>query len=484
MYERPSFVAFAMLYLLVFVSVLTMAHLTEWQLLWQPQCAPRKGRSSRRRWRGLGGRRWPAPSLATVAEVSENSSGIATPMQRGAEDDRTPLLVDALLNKDSASKRVHGTLAQTPSTSAQPEPHAPSYGALGNGHPSVPNRRGAPMPPLVADVEAAMPRTSALELPANRPTVLALAVAYSATSGTLSGVCLLLAKSGVDLLVLSLRGNNQLASPMSWFLVVILLTAALLQLWYLNKSLKLADPVLVCPLAFCFYNISSITLGLVYFNELAILSWLDVFCVCFGTGLLLCGVWVISLHHSMDEKEEVESASDITLWGPGWHDPAAWHDHDALSRGAATSPLAGPLYSAAVEDEHTRTTHSPEPVEAEAEAGPSLYATPPRLTRDAPLAPHLAPRHGRSTSMPVPPNKPTISLDHALTQGMHTSDRAHMNPARRPTLYGILVERGLSIGLSPSSPGFHVSPRRAASAAHASPSTPRPRRFSDSHGDA
>lgn len=33
------------------------------------------------------------------------------------------------------------------------------------------------------------------------------------------------------------------------------------QLWYLNKALKMADPTLVCPLAFCFYNTSSIALG-------------------------------------------------------------------------------------------------------------------------------------------------------------------------------------------------------------------------------
>lgn len=465
LYERPPFVAFAMLYLLIFVSILIMAHLTEWQLLWQPSMLQQRGRQ-RRRWRSMVRRRRSAPTLATVAEVSENSSGITTPIQGMPNDERTKLVVEALSSDIRAGKQVHGTLAQASETDP-PEVRRPSYGTIPLGR-HLPNRRSSSTPPVPAsDLESGGAGPSALSLPENRPTVLALAVAYSATSGTLSGVCLLLAKSGVDLLVLTVRGNNQLTSPLSWFLITVLLTAALLQLWYLNKSLKLADPVLVCPLAFCFYNTSSITLGLVYFNELEQLSWFDVTCICTGTALLLWGVWVISLHRSTDKDEVFENDSDTTLWGPGWHDPAAWHENDAVARGASVSPLAGPLCSAALENEpashETTSSHFPA-------AGSS------RIAQNAPLAPHLFPRHQRSISMPSSSGRSTISLDHALNEGMHTNDRAHMKSMHRPTLYGILVERGLSIGLSPSSPGFHVSPRRAASSTHnPSPNTPHAR---------
>ncbi|WFC95328.1 hypothetical protein MBRA1_001975 [Malassezia brasiliensis] len=352
LYTRPPFVAFAMLYLLVFVSILTMAHLTEWQLLWQPNLQQQRGRM-RRRWRSLARRRRSTPALATVAEVSENSSGIATPNPAPAlSTERTKLLIDSLADDLDAGKSIHGTLANASHTGPSGE-RRPSYGTIPHRRTPLKRANSTPAAP-VRDVEAdaqkpAIP--SVFSLPENRPTVLALAVAYSATSGTLSGVCLLLAKSGVDLLVLTVRGNNQLSSPLSWVLISILLAAALLQLWYLNKSLKLADPVLVCPLAFCFYNISSITLGLTYFNELEQLSWMDVACICLGTALLLWGVWIISLHRSPYKDDEVGEEEDTTLWGPGWHDPAAWHEHDALVEGAAVTPLAGPLYSGALEAE-------------------------------------------------------------------------------------------------------------------------------------
>lgn len=454
LYKRPSFVAIAMLYLLVMVSMLIMAHLTEWQLLWQPATAPQQ--RQRRRWRNFARRRRSAPALATVTEVSENSSGFSTQQLPALNEERAQLLDEALTSNSDAGKRTHGTLA------AASDPHKPSYGTipLGRGRPS--HRSTPTQPPLVGpDVEAAAPPRSALLLPENRPTVLALAVAYSATSGTLSGICLLLAKSGVDLLLLTLRGNNQLTSPLSWVLVTILFAAALLQLWYLNKSLKLADPVLVCPLAFCFYNISSITLGLVYFNELERLSAIDVLCVCVGTVLLLCGVWVISLHDSTETEEELDNGSDITVWGPGWHDPVAWHAHDT----SAHDPSP----------QNAEAQHAHEATRGQAPSGSASW-TPYELAQHTPLAPHLQSRQGRSTSLPLPSHRPNISLDHALNEGARTRDRTHAKSARHPTLYGILVERGLSIGLSPSSPGFHVAPRRTSSATHSSPNSPKNQR--------
>ena len=160
--------------------------------------------------------------------------------------------------------------------------------------------------------------------------------------------------------------------------------------------------MLVCPLAFCFYNISSITLGLTYFNELEQLSWTDVACICMGTALLLCGVWIISLRRSPYKDDEVGEEEDVTLWGPGWHDPAAWHEN-ALVEGAAVSPLAGPLYSGALEAERTSPRH----------ASGSSHALP-HIAHNAPLGPRVVPRPQRSVSLPFGTERPTISLDLSL----------------------------------------------------------------------
>jgi hypothetical protein len=86
-------------------------------------------------------------------------------------------------------------------------------------------------------------------------------MAFAACSGTLSGMCLLFAKCAVELLILTFASHgadNQFKRFQSWALVGGLGVAALAQLFYLNHSLRLAGPALICPLAFCFYNISSI----------------------------------------------------------------------------------------------------------------------------------------------------------------------------------------------------------------------------------
>lgn len=72
-------------------------------------------------------------------------------------------------------------------------------------------------------------------------------MSYGSFSGIIAGICLLLAKSGVELLVLTLSGKNQFMRWQPWVLVLGLIVCALLQLWYMHKSLVLADPILVCP---------------------------------------------------------------------------------------------------------------------------------------------------------------------------------------------------------------------------------------------
>ena len=65
-------------------------------------------------------------------------------------------------------------------------------------------------------------------------------------------MCLLFAKSGVELLLLTLGGSNQFWRWQAWVLLLGLVAFALLQLWYLHKALILADPTIVCPRAYLF----------------------------------------------------------------------------------------------------------------------------------------------------------------------------------------------------------------------------------------
>lgn len=86
-------------------------------------------------------------------------------------------------------------------------------------------------------------------------TRLILAICFASFSGIISGMCLLFAKSGVELLLLTVRGKNQFWRWEAWCLIVGLIAFALLQLWYFHKALILADPIIVCPCEITFFPI-------------------------------------------------------------------------------------------------------------------------------------------------------------------------------------------------------------------------------------
>ncbi|KAF6766038.1 hypothetical protein DFP72DRAFT_1161719 [Ephemerocybe angulata] len=149
------------------------------------------------------------------------------------------------------------------------------------------SRAATEQTPLLFDrkSQVASPTPDATLHSLNR-TRLLVAISYASFSGILSGMCLIFAKSGVELLLLTLGGQNQFMRWETWVLLLGLVIFALLQLWYLHKALILADPTLVCPSAFCFYNLSSIVNGMVYFNQLSLIKPLHL-------GLVILGIFVL-----------------------------------------------------------------------------------------------------------------------------------------------------------------------------------------------
>lgn len=197
------------------------------------------------------------------------------------------------------------------------------------GSPKSPNSTVSPPSAFVAPTVAvptpvAPPEAEKTPRPLPSATIVArtrlvLGVAYGSASGTLSGICLLFAKTGVELLILTVVGvENEFKRWQTWLILAALIAAAVLQLWYLNKALRLVGPTLICPLAFCFYNLSSILNGLVYYDQVRLLSALQIGLVVLGTAVLLSGVWVVSIRAGSpapglrdDEEEEVRSVGDI-----------------------------------------------------------------------------------------------------------------------------------------------------------------------------
>ncbi|EIN13754.1 hypothetical protein PUNSTDRAFT_109938 [Punctularia strigosozonata HHB-11173 SS5] len=302
--------------------------------------------------------------------------------------------------------------------------------------------------------------TSDLAL-ATKPSGRALfvAVSYASFSGILSGMCLIFAKSGVELLMLTIGGKNQFWRWEAWVLLLGLVVFALLQLWYLHKSLVLADPTLVCPLAFCFYNLSSIFNGLVYFDQFSLLSTRNLLLVILGIAVLLGGVWVVSIPTDADSA----GGFDIGTW------------QEAMG----PEPEEDEVEAGGMERDRVRQRQQSigmEPVSTPVDTvSPS---SPPLVDVDDPFGHPPAPASTGEAHSRHPSGHESPGSDATMSPGTARSRGLYHYQRRRPTVIGTgesqpsrmispplsthglpLPGGGFSIGLSPVSPGFALVPR-------------------------
>ncbi|KAF7722907.1 hypothetical protein EC973_002587 [Apophysomyces ossiformis] len=136
-----------------------------------------------------------------------------------------------------------------------------------------------------------------------------LGVSYGVLGANISSQAMLFAKSGLELLLVSLFHNdNQFIYPLTWAILLALVFTAILQLYYLNKSVQLCDTMILVPLNFCSFNVMCLFNGLVYYNQWDRLFWWQVLAVLFGITILVCGVLMISWQSSTMTKS-VEQTS-------------------------------------------------------------------------------------------------------------------------------------------------------------------------------
>ncbi|KAJ3575644.1 hypothetical protein NP233_g968 [Leucocoprinus birnbaumii] len=303
-----------------------------------------------------------------------------------------------------------------------------------------------------------------------------LAISYASISGIISGMCLIFAKSGVELLLLTFGGDNQFRRWESWVLGFGLVVFALLQMWYLHKALVLANPTLVCPSAFCFYNISSIVNGLVYFDQVQLIEAFHLGLVGLGIVILLGGVWVVSIHSG-------GGGVDVGAWSE--EDESDIEDEAALSIGEAEQEETGALdtvYPPSDSDSTIRSTSprkpfGPIPVARHTLSEPPPPSVPTSSSAEEPEGSqvvYLRPghRHTISSTLLSPPSptlrtriprrRPTMTSDtHHYSASLHQRHLSHpSNAFSPPTLNTVsTLGAGLQIGLSPISPGFSIVPK-------------------------
>ncbi|KAG8930966.1 hypothetical protein FRC01_002015 [Tulasnella sp. 417] len=245
--------------------------------------------------------------------------------------------------------------------------------------------------------------TSSTPFNRHRSTINIIAISYASASGTLSGMCLIFAKSGVELLMLTLAGDNQFWRWESWALVGGLVAFALLQL------------DLLTPLQ----------LGLVIL----------------GTVVLLSGVWAVSITAEDEEIGEagIREGDWIPADEPGVAPAVAPADVVRIAERATGTlpPQAQPI--------QTESVHGPEPSSPTSQDD-YFQPSPTRPT----ATDHRRTRSGRANSA-VPPLNTSPTLPRFSTL---------LSPAQHDA--GAPVLPGFSIGISAASPGFIGGTRRRA----------------------
>ncbi|KAI7859049.1 hypothetical protein BDC45DRAFT_543519 [Circinella umbellata] len=122
-----------------------------------------------------------------------------------------------------------------------------------------------------------------------------LGISYGVFGANISSQAMLFAKSGLELLILSVfHHDNQFIYPLTWVLVLALVFTAILQLYYLNRGIRLCDTIILVPLNFCSFNVSCLFNGLVYYDQWERLFWWQMVAVLLGIAILIGGVLVIS----------------------------------------------------------------------------------------------------------------------------------------------------------------------------------------------
>jgi hypothetical protein len=191
--------------------------------------------------------------------------------------------------------------------------------------------------------------------------------------------------------------------------------------------------------AFCFYNLSSIVNGLVYFDQFSLIPWNHLALVGSGIIILLGGVWVVSFNSGgggvnvgtwRDEDSE-GSESDGS-------EPCEEVSPDTRGRPARDTVLLE--RSAISESDAPYSTHDPRPrTMSSGSRRVQDYAS---LSQGVGDRPSLSIRPGAQRRRQTNELRSPIQQHNALSPQL-------------PAALGV----GFSIGISPASPGFVVVPR-------------------------
>ncbi|KAF0448600.1 hypothetical protein F8M41_002636 [Gigaspora margarita] len=143
----------------------------------------------------------------------------------------------------------------------------------------------------------------------------------ASVGGLLASQTILLAKSGVKLLAISIsEQHSQFKDKLSWFILLFLMLTAVFQVYCLNTALKLLDSVLAVPMFYGFYTTLSLVNTMIYLDELSEYPAWALLLIAIGIAALVYGVLLLS-EAKEDEDENESDIDDIKGHKKKKHEP-------------------------------------------------------------------------------------------------------------------------------------------------------------------
>ncbi|KAJ1566098.1 hypothetical protein HK096_001595, partial [Nowakowskiella sp. JEL0078] len=143
---------------------------------------------------------------------------------------------------------------------------------------------------------------------------------FAVVGGIMASETLLLTKSGIELLLVSLfESDNQFNGFISFMILIILILTIYLQLYCLNQALNHSHPVVAIPLFFTVFTCCTLIGSVVYFDTFSKFSLLALSGIASGLGSIVGGVWLLresqAQGHDTQKKIEEEAVAAALIAG-------------------------------------------------------------------------------------------------------------------------------------------------------------------------
>jgi len=123
----------------------------------------------------------------------------------------------------------------------------------------------------------------------------------------LGSVTVISAKAVSSMLTLTFSGHSQMAHPVFYIMLVILVASAVGQMRYLNQAMASYDATVVMPINFILFSFLAMLSGVVFYQEFWALTFIQVIMTLLGAFLCFGGVFLISGGREADDGEECDS---------------------------------------------------------------------------------------------------------------------------------------------------------------------------------